>query len=90
MEVQSPIKHHIAGAKHNNLSHTRQLCPHVGPMKAMLFGFVWVRPATLPHLYKTLGFFRARSPLSSNILSMYQKWGPNRHYPIVVGAGSPQ
>jgi hypothetical protein len=57
MEVQSPIKHHIAGAKHNNLSHTRQLCPHVGPMKAMLFGLVWVRPATLPHLYKTLGFF---------------------------------
>ena len=37
---------------YNNMNHTRQLCPHIGPMpvEAVLFGLGWVRQYHLTHI----------------------------------------
>ena len=50
-----------------------------------------VGEGTPPHPYKPLGVYAgAPIPPSRNLLSLYQGLGPSTHFPLAVGARSPQ
>ena len=61
---------------YNNPNHTRQLCPHIGPMhvEAVPFGLKWVRLATLPHPYKPLGLWAGPLPHHQETILSLSQW----------------
>ena len=77
---------------YNNPNHTRQTCPHVGPMpvEAVPFGLIWIWPAMPSHPYKTLGLWtRSLRHRQETFLSLSEELGPSRHFPLAIGTRSP-
>jgi hypothetical protein len=77
---------------YNNLSHTSQLSPYVGPMpmEALMFGLGWVWPAMPLHPYKPLGLLAGALPHCQETCCLSTKsWGQVDNFPAPLGLVAP-